>query len=327
MTTPLPSDPSASPMAWLFPGQGAQAVGMGRELAETSSAARTVFAQADQRLGFPLSDLCWNGPQPDLDSTINAQPALLTASWAAVRALEEAAQARGLPLALPQFCAGHSLGEYSALVAAGALAFEDALVLVRERGRLMREAGERQPGGMAALIGVDDATAEKIAADLPNVQVANFNSPGQVVLSGSREGMAQLAAVAKTYGVRKVMPLAVTIAAHSPLMRSIVDEYRQAVVATPVRAPRVPVIGNIHARPLADAEAIRVELVDQLTASVRWVASVEYMARQGARRFVELGSGNVLTGLGKRIVKDADWRAVGKPEDIEALLGDVTTDD
>lgn len=317
MTTPLSAAPLAGSTAWLFPGQGGQVVGMGRELAESSPAARAVFDLADQRLGFPLSDLLWNGPQPDLDSTINAQPALLTMSWAVVRALREAADRRGVALPAPDFCAGHSLGEYSALVAAGALDFEAALTLVRERGRLMALAGERQPGAMAALIGADDATAERIAAALPQVQVANFNSPGQVVLSGSVEGIAQLAEVAKAHGVRKVMPLAVTIAAHSPLMASIVDEYRQAVAATPLRAPSIPVIGNIHARPLGDPDAIRVELVDQLTASVRWVASVEYMAAQGVSRFIELGSGNVLTGLGKRIVKGAEWRAVGKPEDIE----------
>ncbi|MFN8481671.1 MAG: ACP S-malonyltransferase [Anaerolineae bacterium] len=303
-------------IAWLFPGQGAQAVGMGRALAEQSQAARAVFEAADGILGFPLSTLCFEGPKDTLDDTYNSQPALLTTSIAVLRALEEALGER---LAVPAYCAGHSLGEYSALVAAGALDFEAALRLVRERGRLMKQAGQHSPGGMAALIGVDDATAQRLAEAVDGVQVANYNSPGQVVLSGRREGIAQLAEVGKSFGVRKVMPLAVTIAAHSSLMAGIADEYRAAVEATPMREPSVPVIGNVRAVPLAGVSEIRAEMVEQLTASVRWTASVQYLSEHGVDAFLELGPGNVLTGLVKRIVKDANARAIGTPDDINNL--------
>ena len=294
---------------------------MGRALAEVSPAARAIFDAADATLGFSLSSLCFNGPQAELDSTINTQPALLTTSVAVLRALEEAADQRGLTLPQPMFCAGHSLGEYSALVAAGVLDFADALRLVRERGRLMQKAGEAQPGGMAALIGADDAKAEAVVADLPGVQVANFNAPGQIIVSGAAEGIARLAEVAKAHGVRKVIPLAVSIAAHSALMGSVVDEFRAAVEATPMQPPRIPVIGNVHARPLDDVAAIRRELVDQLTASVRWTAGVEYMAAHGVTRFIELGPGAVLINMVKRILKEPDVRAIGTPEDIQAYLG------
>ncbi|MCW5848881.1 MAG: ACP S-malonyltransferase [Anaerolineae bacterium] len=315
---------TAQPLAWLFPGQGSQTAGMGRALADTSPAARAIFDAADATLGFSLSSLCFNGPQADLDSTINTQPALLTTSVAVVRALEEASGQRGLALSGPMFCAGHSLGEYSALVAAGAVEFADALRLVRERGRLMEKAGEAQPGGMAALIGADDAKAEAVVADLPGVQVANFNAPGQIIVSGAAEGIARLAEVAKAHGVRKVIPLAVSIAAHSALMGSVVDEFRAAVEATPMQPPRMPVIGNVHARPLGDVAAVRRELVDQLTASVRWTAGVEYMAAHGVTRFIELGPGAVLINMVKRILKEPEVRAVGTPDDIQAYL-DATT--
>ena len=312
---------TAQPLAWLFPGQGSQTAGMGRALADVSPAARAIFDAADATLGFSLSSLCFNGPQAELDSTINTQPALLTTSIAVLRALEEAVDQHGLTLPQPMFCAGHSLGEYSALVAAGALDFADALRLVRERGRLMQQAGEAQPGGMAALIGADDAKAEAVVADLPGVQVANFNAPGQIIVSGAAEGIARLAEVAKAHGVRKVIPLAVSIAAHSALMGSVVDEFRAAVEATPMQPPRMPVIGNVHARPLGDVAAVRRELVDQLTASVRWTAGVEYMAAHGVTRFIELGPGAVLINMVKRILKEPDVRAIGTPEDIQAYLG------
>lgn len=306
--------------AWLFPGQGSQAVGMVRDVAAVSAAARVALDTADATLGFPLSALIFNGPQPDLDDTLNAQPALLTASVALLHALREHAAAEGIGLPAPQLVVGHSLGEYSALVAADALDFADGLRLVRERGRLMKQAGAARPGGMAALIGADDATAEAVAAALPEVQVANFNSPGQVVLSGSAEGLAALPEVAKAHGVRKVIPLAVSIAAHSPLMASIVDEYRAVVEATPLRTPSTPVISNVTAQPLTEIADIRRDLVTQMTAPVRWVADVRALADAGVTSFVEIGPGTVLTGLVKRIIKDADARAIGTPDDIIAYL-------
>lgn len=293
---------------------------MVHDVAAVSPTARAVLAAADATLGFSLSDLIFNGPQSDLDDTLNAQPALLTASVALLRALHEQAAAEGIDLPAPRLVAGHSLGEYSALVAAEALDFPDGLRLVRERGRLMKQAGASRPGGMAALIGADDATAEAVAAALTEVQVANFNSPGQVVLSGSAEGLAALPEVARAHGVRKVIPLAVSIAAHSSLMAGIVDEYRAAVEATPLRAPRVPVLSNVTAQPLTDVADVRRDLVAQMTAPVRWVADVQALADAGVTSFVEIGPGNVLTGLVKRIVKDANARALGTPDDIAAYL-------
>ncbi len=293
---------------------------MVHDVAAVSPTARAVLAAADATLGFSLSDLIFNGPQSDLDDTLNAQPALLTASVALLRALHEQAAAEGIDLPAPRLVAGHSLGEYSALVAAEALDFPDGLRLVRERGRLMKQAGASRPGGMAALIGADDATAEAVAAALTEVQVANFNSPGQVVLSGSAEGLAALPEVARAHGVRKVIPLAVSIAAHSPLMAGIVDEYRAAVEVTPLRAPRVPVLSNVTAQPLTDVADVRRDLVAQMTAPVRWVADVQALADAGVTSFVEIGPGNVLTGLVKRIVKDANARALGTPDDIAAYL-------
>ena len=293
---------------------------MVHDVAAVSPTARAVLAAADATLGFSLSDLIFNGPQSDLDDTLNAQPALLTASVALLRALHEQAAAEGIDLPAPRLVAGHSLGEYSALVAAEALDFPDGLRLVRERGRLMKQAGASRPGGMAALIGADDATAEAVAAALTEVQVANFNSPGQVVLSGSAEGLAALPEVARAHGVRKVIPLAVSIAAHSPLMAGIVDEYRAAVEVTPLRAPRVPVHSNVTAQPLTDVADVRRDLVAQMTAPVRWVSDVQALADAGVTSFVEIGPGNVLTGLVKRIVKDANARALGTPDDIAAYL-------
>ncbi len=309
--------------AWLFPGQGSQAVGMVHEVAAVSPTARAVLAAADATLGFSLSALMFNGPQPDLDDTLNAQPALLTASVALLRALHERAAAEGIDPPTPRLVAGHSLGEYSALVAADAIDFADALRLVRERGRLMKQAGAARPGGMAALIGADDATAEAVAAALTEVQVANFNSPGQVVLSGSAEGLAALPEVARAHGVRKVIPLAVSIAAHSPLMASIVDEYRAAVEATPMLAPRAPVLSNVTAQPLTEVADIRRDLVAQMTAPVRWVADVQALVDAGVTSFIEIGPGTVLTGLVKRIVKDTDARALGTPDDIAAYLATI----
>lgn len=286
----------------LFPGQGAQAVGMGADLAAHSPAAAAIFAQADNLLGFSLSRLCFAGPEEELTDTINAQPALLTTSIAALSALEEA-MGRKLEAGA---AAGHSMGEYSALVAAGALDFPAALRLVRERGRLMKLADERAPGGMAAIIALDtpaieqacpEARAEKGAF----VHVANDNCPGQVVISGDEEALVRAMAGCQAAGARKVVRLAITIAAHSPLMGVVEDEFAQAVDAVDLRAPAFPVIANSTAGPLITADAIRTELVGQLRNSVRWTASMQYLIEQGFETFYEFGPGGVLAGLMKRI--------------------------
>jgi [acyl-carrier-protein] S-malonyltransferase len=304
-----------SQTAFLFPGQGSQYVGMGQDLYEAYPEARATFNQADKVLGFALSELCFNGPEETLNDTINTQPAIFVTSVALLRALE------GGKLHAPAFVAGHSLGEYSALAAAGAMDFASGLRLVRERGRLMEEAGERSPGGMAAVLGLETETVNEVCRQARKetggvIQVANYNSPGQIVISGDFRARDVAIELAKAEGAKKVVPLAVSIAAHSPLMECIVDEFRQAVKATEFRTPTVPVVANVSAAPLTSVEALREELVQQLTSPVRWVESVQYMIGQGVAEFVELGPKDVLTKLMRRIDKNVQAMNV---EDVTAL--------
>ncbi len=301
-------------IAFVFPGQGSQAAGMGRELYQTFAEAETLFEQANDALGFDLATLCFEGPKETLDDTINAQPALLTTSNAALRVLQREAG----PIA-PAFVAGHSMGEYSALVAAGALSFADGLRLVRERGRLMKKAGERNPGGMAAVLGLDEETATDVCQEAGDVQVANDNAPGQIVISGTPEGIDRATKLANEAGAKRVIRLAVSIAAHSVLMASIVDEFAAAVRSATIRTPEVPVVGNITARPLEEVPAIEEELIQQLTAPVRWVDSIRYMVEQGVDTFVEIGPGDVLTGLIRRIDRSVSRLNASGRDDITQL--------
>jgi len=272
---------------------------MGKVLAERFPTAARIFARADEILGFPLSRLCFEGPAEVLNDTINAQPAILTVSVAALRVLEERGES-------PACVAGHSLGEFTALVAANALTFEDALLLVRERGRLMKEAGARRPGGMAAVLGLD---AEQVAAICERVSqetggyvgVANDNCPGQVVISGDETALAAGMEAMQAAGARRVVRLAVSIAAHSPLMAEAAAAFRHALEKVPLQRPRIPFIANATADELTEPESIREALVRQLTSPVRWRGSVREMIRRGVARFVEVGPGDVLTGLLRRI--------------------------
>lgn len=297
------AEASQSTTAWVFPGQGSQTVGMGRDVYERFSSARAVFDEADDVLGFALSRLCFDGPGETLTQTQNAQPALLTTSVALLRAAREVA---GNNLPLPAFVAGHSLGEYSALVAAGALRFADALKLVRRRGELMAAASE---GAMAAIIGLELAALHEIcgqASEAGVVVVANENSSGQLVISGSTAGVERAVALAKERGAKRAMPLNVSAAFHSPLMQAAAEGLQAAIADVEhVGAPQCPVISNVTAKPLHAPDEIRAELVAQVTAPVRWIGSVERMAADGVTQFVEIGPGTVLTGLIKRIVAGA----------------------
>ncbi len=305
--------------AFVFPGQGSQLLGMGRSLAQAYPAASATFQAADRLLAYPLSELCWQGPEVDLNQTLHTQPALLTHSVAAWRVFGEMH-----PGFAPCCVAGHSLGEFSALVAAGALEFEAALELVRERARLMTRAGESAPGGMAAILNLEAAAAAEVCRDAAQasgevVVVANDNCPGQVVISGGVAGLETAMALARERGARRAVKLAVSIAAHSPLMKSVADEFALAVRRAPIRDALIPIVGNTSAEPLTLAAAIQEELSAQLISPVRWTESVRHMQALGAASFIEMGPKDVLAGLIRRILPGADTRNLGAPEDLAAL--------
>lgn len=310
-------------LALVFPGQGSQSVGMGYDLYNASPAARAVFEAADAALGFPLSRLCFEGPEEELRDTAIAQPAIVTAGIATLAALEERLSARGEPL-LPAFVAGHSVGQYAALVAGGVLAFEEAIRLVGRRGRLMKEAGERQPGGMAAVLALDEAAVEAVCREAQTAGVvcpANYNMPGQTVISGDSAGLAKATALALARGARKVMPLAVSVANHSPLMAPAAEQFARLLDDLPLRDARVPLVANGSARPITAAAEIRAELRRHMTSPVRWTESVTLMAAHGVNAFWELGPGQVLTAMIKRSSKETVALAIGSLASIVATVG------
>lgn len=289
----------ATNTAWLFPGQGSQYVGMGYDLFRAYAECEWLFRQADDALGFPLSDMIFRGSPEELQQTQNAQPAILTVSLAHLAALKLLGM---VPDA--QFVAGHSLGEFTALVAAGSMSFPEAVKLVRYRGELMHEAAGGNTG-MAAIIGLDDDAVPKLAAEA-GVEVANYNCPGQVAVSGSKEAVARAMAIAKEMGARKAVELPVGAAFHSSYMREVAQKLAERVAETHIVDAAVPVIANSTAMPIQKADEIRQELVRQTYMPVLWTQSVAYLASQGVKRFIEIGPGRVLSGLVKRIVRDAD---------------------
>jgi len=305
-------------IAFVFPGQGSQSVGMGRSLSQIYPAAKETFQQADDILGFPLSHIAWEGPDDCLNDTINTQPALFTHSIAVLQVIHSL----NLDL-VPTYVAGHSMGELSALVAAGALSFSDGLRLVRIRGELMKRSGEISPGGMAAVLGLDIPQIEQVCLQVSSaneiVQVANDNCPGQVVISGSNAALDWVQPMLEQAGARRVIRLAVSIAAHSPYMSTYQEDFNKSIASTLIKNSYVPVIGNVTAKPLIDADAIKNDLQNQLTHRVRWTETVNFLVSDGISEFIEIGNGSVLCGLIKRIDHNVVASPLGVPEDFQRL--------
>jgi [acyl-carrier-protein] S-malonyltransferase len=307
--------------AFLFPGQGSQRVGMCQALAAAYPIIQRTFSDADSLLGYGLTQLCFEGPEEVLNQTLHTQPALFVAGVAILRAIQEQLGS----VAKPAFVAGHSLGEFTALVAARALTFEDGLKLVQKRAQLMKEAGEKSPGAVAAILGLEidaarDVCAEASQASGEIVVVANDNCPGQVVISGSNVALEKALELATAQGAKRAVKLAVSVAVHSPLMQSAGEEFAVAVEATPIHDPQIPVVGNVTAKPLSTAQAIREELKAQITSSVLWTDSIQTMLKEGVTTFVELGPGEVLVGLVKRIDRTAQRIAIETPEQLAAFV-------
>lgn len=302
-----------SKTAFVFPGQGSQYIGMGKDLYDKSPAAKAVFEQADETLGFSLTDLIFQGKEEELTYTANAQPALLTMSMAVLAALNECYPGA---VAAPAVMAGHSLGEYTALAASGALTLSDAIYLARRRGELMQKAGDNHPGGMAAIIGLDTEQVKQIAKDC-GVYIANYNCKGQIIISGAKDAVDMACGAAEEAGCIYAVPLSVSGAFHSPLMKDAQEGLNQELETVTIHAPKVPLVGNTEAAVLCpDASAIRAELQNQLCHSVLWDASVSKMTELGVDTFVEIGPGNVLSKLIGRICPEAKTITLGTWEEV-----------
>jgi [acyl-carrier-protein] S-malonyltransferase len=309
--------PDISQIAYVFPGQGSQKVGMGRDLYANFEPARTIFQEADKVLGFSLSKLCFEGPEEELRQTINAQPALVAMSMACYQAAISTAEKSRVPS--PAFLAGHSLGEYTALALAGVLDFSTTVYLARERGRLMFEAGQKTPGAMAAILGLDESAVKDLCRET-GTWLANINCPGQLVVSGSQENINKAIDLAKSRGALRAVPLLVSGAFHSPLMQPAADGLSAIIARLSFNEPSIPIIGNTSAGPLTSAKAIKGELMNQLCNSVQWQRSVEYMINNGTATFIEIGAGNVLTGLIKRINKNVKTLNIGAANELSNIM-------
>ena len=315
-----PESARARTIAFVFPGQGSQYVGMGAELIERSPAGAAAFERADDALGMPLTRLILEGPSDELDLTVNAQPAILATSVAFLEAMREEAAQAGVAI-LPRALAGHSAGQYAAAVAADALDYADALRLVRERGRIMQERGIA--GGMGAVIGLSEEQVHEIVEEARQhgeIAVANRNAPGQIVLSGVIPALVFALEMSKTVGARKAARLTVSVASHSPLMRRARDEFGRILSRVPFRDPQVPMLGNVHASVINTAEGLRHELTEHLVHGVQWTATVRRMVGGGVTDFVEVGPGRVLSGLIRRISPDAETHVVDGPDGLSVLM-------
>lgn len=305
----------AAKVAYVFPGQGAQYVGMGRDLYDSYESARAVFKQADEALGFPLSQLCFNGPDDELRQTINAQPAIVTVSLALLSAIRNSADNKSLPT--PAFVAGHSLGEYTALAAAGVVDFATAIYLTRERGLLMHNAGLENPGGMAAIIGLDETSLAYIC-NQSGTRIANFNCPGQLVISGDVDSLKKAIELAEAKGAHRVIPLQVSGAFHTHYMQPAADSLAVIIDNIHFDTSQIPIVANTTASEITTADMAKEELLNQLCNSVQWQRSIEYMIDNGVTTFIEIGPGKVLSGLIKRINRGVKTINIG---DTEAITG------
>ena len=303
-------------IAWVFPGQGSQWVGMGRDLYDNFDSARAVFDQADDVLGYSLSTLCFEGPEDELRQTVNTQPAMVATSLACRQAARDIGSSHSLPA--PDYVAGHSLGEYTALAVAGVFDFATAVRLARERGRLTHEAGLLRPGGMAAIIGLDEAPLAEICRQT-GARMANINCPGQIVISGATEDLTRAMNLAKTKGAIRVVPLQVSGAFHTPLMQPAVDSMAEIVGSISFQEPAIPVVANATAELMTTAESVKAELIRQLCNCVQWQRSIEYMVNNGVSTFIEIGPGKVLTGLIRRINKEVNTINIGDAEAVKSL--------
>lgn len=303
----------AAKVAYVFPGQGAQYVGMGRDLYDSYDSARAVFKQADEALGFPLSQLCFNGPDNELRQTVNAQPAIVTVSLALLSTIRNSADSKSLPA--PAFVAGHSLGEYTALAAAGVFDFATAIYLTHQRGRLMHQAGLENPGGMAAVIGLDEASLADIC-NQSDTRIVNFNCPGQLVISGDMDSLRKAIELAEAKGAHRVMPLQVSGAFHTHYMQPAADSLAEIIDNIHFNTPQISILANTTASEITTADMVKEELLNQLCNSVQWQRSIEYMIDNGVTTFIEIGPGRVLSGLIKRINRDVKAINIG---DVEAI--------
>jgi len=303
-------------IAYVFPGQGAQDIGMGWDLYNSYASAKEVFDEADATLGFPLSQLCFEGPEAELTRTDNVQPAILATSIACLKAAQQQASNEDLPS--PSFVAGHSLGEYTALVAADVLSLSDAVRLVRERGRLMHQAGEKNQGSMLAIMGLEKSAVEDVCLQ-SGTEISNINCPGQIVISGAVDALTEASKLAKFKNARRVIPLKVSGAFHSSLMEPIIDEFSEAMSSFVFHPPAIPIIANVTAQPLTDVNSIREELLYQLRRCIQWQPSVEFMVQDGVNSFYEIGPRRVLCGLIKRINSEVQTFSISGVESITHL--------